>query len=151
MKPTKAERQERLLELIATQPVATQADLVAQLQADGLEITQATISRDIKELNIIKVTGADGKQRYVCMSKDMDQPGGRLMKVFAEAVISVHCAQNLLILHTLPGMAGAGASAIDSMELPEVLGSIAGDDTVFVATKDVASAESLRKRLKQFV
>ncbi len=151
MKPTKSQRQERLLALIASRPIATQSELVAHLRAEGLEITQATISRDIKELNIIKAAADNGKQRYVSMSHDSTLPKGRLMKVFSEAVVTLSQAQNLLILRTLPGMAGAAAAALDSLELPEVVGSVAGDDTIFIAAKDAQTAEALQMKLKQLI
>jgi transcriptional regulator of arginine metabolism len=147
MKISKSERQSRLLQLIREHDIGTQEDLVSGLNETGLEVTQATISRDIKELGIIKVTTGSGQQKYVPMERSGEVASGRLMKVFAEAVVQVDQAGNLVIIKSLPGMAQACASALDSMRLPEVAGSIAGDDTVFVAARTIEHAEALSKTL----
>ena len=149
MKPSKSERQARLLQIIRQKAIATQGELVKNLLAAGMEVTQATISRDIKELGIIKVTTASGEQKYLPMERSGEVASGRLMKVFAEAVIQVDVAVNLVIVKTLPGMAQAAAAALDSMHLPELAGSIAGDDTIFVATRSSSLAEQLGKLLSQ--
>lgn len=149
MKTSKSERQSRLLQLIREVDISTQEDLVSGLNHGGLEVTQATISRDIKELGIIKVTTGSGQQKYVPMERSGEVASGRLMKVFSEAVVQVDLAVNLVIIKSLPGMAQACASALDSMRLPEVAGSIAGDDTVFVAARTTEQAESLSRILSQ--
>jgi len=149
MKPSKSERQARLLLVIRERAISTQDDLVAGLNEAGMDVTQATISRDIKELGIIKVSTGSGIQKYVPMERSGEVASGRLMKVFAEAVTQVDAAMNLVIIKTLPGMAQAGASALDSMRLPEIVGSIAGDDTVFIATRTSDQAETLSKLLNQ--
>ncbi|NLB44098.1 MAG: arginine repressor [Clostridiaceae bacterium] len=147
MKPSKSERQARLLQVIRDQVITTQDELASSLNAAGMEVTQATISRDIKELGIIKVATASGVQKYVPMERSGEAASGRLMKVFAEAVVQIDVAMNLVIVKTLPGMAQAGASALDSMHLPEIAGSIAGDDTIFVATHAPEQAETLGRLL----
>lgn len=149
MKIAKSERQSKLLKLIREQDISTQEDLVIGLNLGGLDVTQATISRDIKELGIIKVAAGNGLQKYVPMERSGQVTSGRLMKVFAEAVIQVDLAVNLVIIKSLPGMAQACASALDSMRLPEVAGSIAGDDTVFIAARTIEQAESLSRSLNQ--
>ncbi|HBP38097.1 MAG TPA: arginine repressor [Clostridiales bacterium] len=151
MKTSKSERQSRLLQLIRERDIGIQEELVAGLNSAGLEVTQATISRDIKELGILKVTAGNGQQKYVPMERSGEVASGRLMKVFAEAVVHVNQAMNLVIIKSLPGMAQACASALDSMRLPEVAGSIAGDDTVFVATRNIGDAEALSRNLNQIV
>jgi transcriptional regulator of arginine metabolism len=149
MKPSKSERQARLLSIIREKVISTQDELAANLQAGGMDVTQATISRDIKELGIIKVTTATGTQKYVPMERSGEVASGRLMKVFAEAVTQIDVAMNLVIIKTLPGMAQAGASALDSMRLPELAGCIAGDDTIFAACRTVEQAERLGRMLSQ--
>jgi transcriptional regulator of arginine metabolism len=149
MRMSKSERQARLLQLIRESDISTQEELVVELNKIGLEVTQATISRDIKELGIIKVTSGHGLQRYVPMERSGEVASGRLMKVFSEAVIQVDLAVNLVIIKTLPGMAQACASALDSMRLPEVAGSIAGDDTVFVAARSAEQAAALSQTLSR--
>ncbi len=151
MKTSKSERQSRLLQLIREKDIATQEDLVAGLNSNGLEVTQATISRDIKELGIIKVMTGSGQQKYVPMERSGEVASGRLMKVFAEAVVGIDLAVNLVIIKSLPGMAQACASALDSMRLAEVAGSIAGDDTVFVAARSIEQAITLCSSLNDVV
>jgi transcriptional regulator of arginine metabolism len=147
MKPSKSERQARLLQLIQKKEIATQDELVSGLNAVDLDVTQATISRDIKELGIIKVTTASGTQKYVPMERSGEVASGRLMNIFAEAVVSIDYAMNLVVVKTLPGMAQAAASALDSMRIPEIMGSIAGDDTLFVAARSVDQAEQVGRLL----
>jgi transcriptional regulator of arginine metabolism len=147
MNMSKNERQARLLQLIREKEIGTQEELAAVLNAAGMDVTQATVSRDIKELGLIKVTTGSGQQRYVPMDRSGEVASGRLMKVFAEAVIQLDTAMNLVIIKSLPGMAQACASALDSMQLAGVAGCVAGDDTVFVATHSVEQAETLHRTL----
>lgn len=147
MKPSKSQRQSRILQIIRERSVETQEELVAVLRKTGMEVPQATISRDIKELGIIKVSTGEGKQKYVPMDRSGEVASGRLMKVFSEAVIMIEVAVNFVIVKTLPGMAQAAASALDSMHLTDMLGSLAGDDTVFIATGSTDKAINLRDKL----
>jgi len=147
----KNERQSRILSLIKELKVGTQDDLVSALRAQGFEVTQATVSRDIKELGIVKVTSGSGAQHYVPMERSGEIAAGRLMKVFSEAVISCENAGNMVVIKTLPGMAQASASALDSMRMLDVVGSIAGDDTVFIVTKKPAQAASLADSIRKIL
>lgn len=147
MKPNRNDRQTMILHLIKEYSIGTQEDLVARLNAAGMDVTQATVSRDIKALGVIKVSTGQGNQKYVAMERSGEGSSGRLMKVFAEAVLQIDTAMNLVIIKTLPGMAQAGASALDSMHLDEVIGSIAGDDTLFIATGSVMLSNSLADKL----
>lgn len=149
IKPSKNERQDRILELIMSESISTQTDLVDRMRAEGMNVTQATISRDIKELNIVKMLGNDGNQHYISMGRQPHQPADRLLKVFAEAVVSVKTAQNMLVVKTLPGMAPASASAIDSLSLHGVVGTLAGDDTIFIVAETTQVATDLSVRLDQ--
>lgn len=151
MKPDRNERQAKILQLIREQSIGTQEDLVACLHDTGMEVTQATVSRDIKALGVIKISTGQGHQKYIAMERSGEGSSGRLMKVFAEAVLQIDTAMNLVIVKTLPGMAQASASALDSMHLDEVIGSIAGDDTLFVATGSVRQSELLAEKLHQLV
>ncbi len=147
MKPSKSQRQSRILQIIRENSIETQEELVSVLQGTGMEVTQATISRDIKELGIIKVSTGEGRQKYVPMERSGEVASGRLMKVFTEAVIMIEVAVNFVIVKTLPGMAQAAASALDSMHLSDLLGSLAGDDTVFIATSSPDKALKMREKL----
>ena len=147
MRPSKNPRQSRILQIVRTRNIGTQEELVAALQEVGMDVTQATVSRDIKELGIIKVATANGDQKYVPMNRSGEGASGRLMKVFSEAVTSIDRATSFVVIKTLPGMAQAAASALDSMRLDDLIGSIAGDDTIFIATHTPEHAEEMRKTL----
>jgi transcriptional regulator of arginine metabolism len=151
MKISKADRQHQLLQLIREKEIGTQEELVSGLTDLGLDVTQATVSRDIKELGLIKVTIGGGQQKYVPMERSGEVASGRLMKVFAEAVVDVDVAMNLVIIKSLPGMAQACASALDSMQLAEVVGTIAGDDTVFIAARTIDQALALSQYLNRAI
>ncbi len=147
MKPSKSQRQSRILQIVRERSIETQEELVDVLRKTGMEVTQATISRDIKELGIIKVSTGEGRQKYVPMDRSGEVASGRLMKIFSEAVILIEVAVNFVIVKTLPGMAQAAASALDSMHLSDMLGSLAGDDTVFIATGSTEQAINMRDKL----
>lgn len=147
MRAGKHTRHSRILEIIERQPVGTQEELVQKLAEDGLKVTQATISRDIKELGVVKATHNDGTQRFTTLNRDYDEDNDRLLRVFVEAVASFDLAQNILVVHTLPGMASASASALDSMKLTAVAGTLAGDDTIFIACYSEVDAMRLQEHL----
>lgn len=137
-------RQNVILEIIAEQDIETQHQLLKALEARGVKSTQATLSRDIRDMRLIKEQGPGGNYRYVAAAKpESDDFDLRLKKIFRESVISYDIAQNLLIIKTLPGLAPAACSAIDSMEIRGLVGSLAGDDTAFLAMRDNESAHSL--------
>ena len=141
MKTAKNARQEMIIKLIKEHDISTQEELTAKVKAAGFEATQATCSRDIKELGIIKITMPDKTTKYAVLDRTGDVAPGRLLAVFANSLISVQSAMNMLVIKTLPGLADAACSTLDSMNIPHLIGSIAGDDTAFVAMKDNASAE----------
>lgn len=151
IRSSKAMRQDAILDLILRETIATQEELVSWLQKDGFEITQATVSRDIKEMKIIKVTLADGRQKYVSMSGDRERSHDRLIKVFTQAATEARAAGSLVVIHTLSGMAPAAASAIDAMRVPEIVGTIAGDDTIFIASVSEEAARLLVDRLSTLI
>ena len=135
-------RQSKILEIIAQQDIDTQNKLLEALLAAGVKSTQATVSRDIKELRLVKELTPDGGYRYTAgKGEDLSDFDLRLKKIFRESVKSCAVAQNLIVIKTLPGLADAACSTLDSMNIPHLIGSIAGDDTAFVAMKDNASAE----------
>lgn len=142
----KFQRQTKILELIEKEPLETQEELSARLREAGFDTTQATVSRDIKELRLIKVMTANGSYRYATAASEQD--GGiqtRVRRIFRESVTSVAVAQNMVVIKTLPGLANAAAYAIDAMRDPSVVGTLAGDDTVLCVIHDSASAESFRE------
>lgn len=137
------------MEIISTTNVETQEQLLQELQAAGFTSTQATISRDIKELRIVKELTSFGIYRYTTSSQDV--PGtfsDRLNTIFRECVTSYDYAQNLVVIHTLPGLASAAASAVDAMGMSVVLGTLAGDDTVVVIMRDTNAAAAFCGEIK---
>lgn len=137
MTAVKSQRQAKILEIISTINVETQEQLLQELEQAGFRSTQATISRDIKELRIVKELTTLGTYRYTTAAKEVPTSfSNRLNTIFRECVTRYDYAQNLVVIHTLPGLAGAAASAIDSMNLSVVVGTLAGDDTVMVVMRD---------------
>jgi len=133
----KSQRQAKILEIISTINVETQEQLLQELQHAGFHSTQATISRDIKELRIVKELTTLGTYRYTTVAKEVPSTfSNRLNTIFRECVTRYDYAQNLVVIHTLPGLAGAAASAIDAMNMSVVVGTLAGDDTVMVVMRD---------------
>ena len=137
----KSKRHEKILELIRDHDIETQEQLLQQLQESGFNTTQATISRDIKQLRIIKELGPGGTYRYSATAKPVEHAfSSKLNIIFSQCVTSVDYAQNIIVIHTLPGLANAAASALDTMSRSVVLGSIAGDDTVIIIMRDTNAA-----------
>ena len=147
MKPN---RQARILALIEEKNIETQEQLLAELESSGFSTTQATISRDIKELRIIKELGPNGTYRYTASAKQVE-PGftTKLNAIFRQCVIGYDHAQNIVVIKTMPGLANAACSAMDAMELDTLVGTIAGDDTAFILMRDNASAHSLCAEIKR--
>lgn len=148
----KSQRQAKILEIISTRNVETQEQLLAALQQEGFRGTQATISRDIKELRIVKELTSLGTYRYTTSSNEMSGSfSSRLNTIFRECVISYDYAQNILVIRTLPGLASAAGSAIDAMNLSTIVGSLAGDDTVIVIMRDTNAAATFCGEIKNLL
>lgn len=143
----KLRRQNKVLELISKYDVETQEMLADLLYKAGYEVTQATVSRDIRELKLTKVAMGNGKQKYVAIMRDTVSANDRLKRVFKEGVVSIDYAQNIIVVKTLVGMAMAVAAAIDAMNNDEIMGTIAGDDTIFCAVKSERIAMTIVQRL----
>ncbi|MTI65445.1 MAG: arginine repressor [Firmicutes bacterium] len=126
-------RQGKILDLIEEHEVETQEELAKLLKDNGIDVTQATVSRDIKELRLVKVLAKSGKYKYAAMGQNPDGITDRLVNIFKNSIISMSEAGHILVISTLPGAAQISASAIDSLNLEEIVGTIAGDDTIFVA------------------
>lgn len=137
----KSKRQAKILEIISTTNVETQEQLLQELEEAGFRSTQATISRDIKELRIVKELTTLGTYRYTTSAKEVPSTfSSRLNTIFRECVTRYDYAQNIVVIHTLPGLASAAGSAIDAMNMSVVVGCLAGDDTVIVVMRDNNSA-----------
>ncbi len=131
----KQSRQSTILEIIENHAVETQDQLSEILRSMGVEVTQATISRDIKELKLVKVQGEDGSYKYAVAGKGQLGKLDVFKRVFRETVVSVEQAASLVVVRTMTGTANAAAEAIDELDMPEVAGSLAGDNTIFIAVK----------------
>lgn len=132
----KTKRHAKILEIIRNQNIETQEDLSNELNKAGYRVTQATISRDIRELKLSKVPVAGGKQKYAVLDNMMNNMSDKFVRVFKEGFISVDRANNMVIIKTVSGMAMAVGAALDDMEFENVLGTIAGDDTIFAVLRE---------------
>ena len=143
----KNQRQAKILEIIAERDIETQEELLTALQACGFNCTQATISRDIKELRIVKELDARGTYRYSAARSDTGATfSAKLNTIFRECVTGFDSAQNMVVIKTLPGLGQAAAMAIDAMRAVDVVGTLGGDDTVFVVMRDTESAERFSRQ-----
>ena len=144
----KVKRQSKIHELIRENDIETQEMLADLLNKAGFNVTQATVSRDIRELKLTKATMQSGKQKYVATAKESSFVTERLNRVFRDGIVSIDYAQNIVVIKTLVGMAMAVAAALDSMENSEIMGTIAGDDTIFCVVKNESKAVKLTENLK---
>ena len=148
----KKDRQGAILRIIETTDIETQNQLIEELAAVGIESTQATVSRDVKDLHLIKELTVRGYYRYIAGSKpDAQGHAFRLKAIFKESVTSYANAQNIVVIKTLPGLAPAACSAIDGMGIKSIVGSIAGDDTAFLAMCDAEAAERFCKEIEDML
>ena len=139
----KNDRQSMILEIISQENIETQEQLLSRLQARGITSTQATISRDIKELHLIKELTGYGTYKYAVSGRKTSMNiAGRLRTIFKEGVTSFDRAQNIVVLKTMPGLASAACAAIDGMEISDLVGSLAGDDTAILIMRDSEKAEA---------
>ncbi|WP_293729063.1 arginine repressor [uncultured Phascolarctobacterium sp.] len=147
----KMTRHAKIKEIIDNNKIETQEDLAAALRSEGIDVTQATVSRDIKELMLVKVPDANGHYHYA-YPKDhgMLLTVERLERTFHDSIVSIRSSDCMVVIRTMPGTAQAVAFALDYMKWPEILGTIAGDDTVFVALENKEGVLSLLKRLKEY-
>src|SRR6056297_3776683 len=145
-------RQTKILELIKEKEIETQEDLAEELKKAGIKVTQATISRDIKELRLIKVTSKSGKYKYGTIQESQNSISDRLVRIFKNSIITIEISGNLIIIKTIPGAAQICGSAIDSLQFGSIIGSIAGDDTVFIAVRDgEEEIEELKSQLYNLI
>lgn len=146
----KTKRQDRILNLISEHVIETQDELIAKLTAEGYSVTQATISRDIRELRISKILGESGKYHYVSPEPTNEAVKKDLRNTYMASVISVACGRNIVVVKTHPGLAQAVAAGIDGMHIPELLGCVAGDDTIFAVAHDDETARQIAARLSSY-
>ena len=147
----KLERQSKILELIVKNEIGTQEELTARLEEAGFVATQATVSRDIREMKLTKVADGTGKLRYVSFRTTEEDMNEKYIRIFLDGFVSMDNAQNMLVIKTVSGMAMAVAAALDHMDFPEIVGSIAGDDTVMCAIRSIDDTVLLMGKLKKII
>ena len=148
----KSERQAEILKIIQAGDIETQEQLLLELEEHGFRATQATISRDIKELRLVKELTSRGGYRYaVSEQRSAGTTDARLRNILREGVISVDYAQNIVVIRAMVGTASAVLAALDSMEIPQMLGSLAGDDTGILIMRDTAAAEEFSREVHQLL
>ncbi len=147
----KYNRHAKILEIIDNNVIETQEELADKLKEQGMDVTQATVSRDIKDLRLIKVMSSDGKYRYATFTQSENQVSNRLTTILTEAYVSSDYANNIVVVKTLAGMAQAAASAIDSLKWQEILGSIAGDDTLIIVCRAEKIAEEIVDKFNKMI
>ena len=147
----KAKRQALIREIVETQSIQTQEELADALRQHGMAVTQATVSRDIKELHLLKVMAENGGYRYATMDKSEQGTNDRLIHMLADSVLDMQCANNLIVIHTLAGSAHVAGEAVDSLKWPEVLGTIAGDNTILVVVRSNEEVDAVLRRFRGII
>ncbi len=145
----KNSRHERIIELISKEDIETQEELALRLIESGFKVTQATVSRDIKQLGLTKVKAKSGRQKYVEGSTFFANNQKKIGRMLSEGVLDIDSASKILVIKTMSGMAMAVATSIDAMRIPNLVGCIAGDDTVFCAIKDEESFDTVKEILME--
>ncbi len=147
----KKNRHGKIIELIESFDIETQDELAEKLRESGFQVTQATVSRDIRALKLSKVPTGDGKQKYVVLKQDDSYLGDKYIRVLKDGFISMDMAQNILVIKTVAGMAMAVAAAVDAMKMREMVGSIAGDDTIMMAVRTVEDTRIVMDKIHKMM
>ena len=147
----KARRQALIREIVGEQSIQTQEELAEALREHGMVVTQATVSRDIKEMHLLKVLSEDGSYRYATMEKGNQGMNDRLIRMLADSVVEINSVNNLIVIRTLPGSAHVAAEAVDSLKWPELLGTIAGDNTILVIVRSNDEVDTIVRRFRSIV
>lgn len=145
----KTNRQEEILQIIREFEIETQEDLANMLRLRGYKVTQATVSRDIKELQLIKVAGQTNAYRYALPGRRGSAVSERMIRILSDSTVSIQYAGQMVVVKTLSGSANVACEAIDSMEWPEIMGSIAGDNTIFLAMRNEADAAEVAEKIRK--
>ncbi|WP_316607407.1 arginine repressor [uncultured Ruminococcus sp.] len=147
----KTTRHNKILELINKYPITTQEELIDYLRADGYDVTQSTVSRDIKQLRLTKTLLADGKYRYQASPSAEKGAKNNFHTIFSSSVISVETAMNIVVVKTFSGMAQAACAALDMMSFDVIVGTLAGDDTIMVVCKDIEAAQKCTEDFNRYL
>ncbi|MDT8716572.1 arginine repressor [Clostridium sp. 19966] len=144
-------RHAKIIEIINSKEIETQEELAEELKKCGMDVTQATVSRDIKELKLIKVLSNSGKYKYVAITPEQNFLSNKLVAIFSHTVLYVENVENMVVLKTISGSASAAGEAIDSLGFDEIAGTIAGDNTLFILVRTKEKAQELVKKIKKLL
>ncbi|MBR3602200.1 MAG: arginine repressor [Lachnospiraceae bacterium] len=147
----KSNRHQKIVELVDKYEIETQEELADRLRKEGFQVTQATVSRDIRALKLSKVSCGKGRQKYVVLKQEETHLSAKYIRVLKDGFVSMDKAQNILVIKTVSGMAMAVAAAIDAMEMEEVVGSIAGDDTIMAALRTNEDTQSVMNKIAEML
>ena len=147
----KLARHAKILEIINSQDIETQEELAEELKKSGMNVTQATVSRDIKELKLIKVLSETGKYKYATITHTESFMSNKLVNIFTQTVINVETIENFVVVRTISGSASAAAEAIDSLNFDGIAGTLAGDNTIFVLARTQEKAQAISQKMKKMI
>ena len=147
----KGNRHQKIIELVDNCEIETQEELADRLREEGFQVTQATVSRDIRALKLSKVSCGNGRQKYVAMKQDDTHLSAKYIRVLKDGFVSMDKAQNILVIKTVSGMAMAVAAAVDAMEMEEIVGSIAGDDTIMAAVRTTEETNVVMEKISDML
>ena len=148
----KNKRHMRIMELIAREPIYTQEELAQRLKDSGEDVTQATVSRDIKEMKLVKVANETGRSRYAMVGESAaGSLSARMIRVFSDTVVSIEHSANIIMVRTLSGSANAAGEAVDTLHWPQILGTIAGDNAIMVVVREGCNAQEVADRLRSLI
>lgn len=147
----KQNRHQKIAELVSSHEIETQEELAEKLKEAGFSVTQATISRDIRQMNLSKIPAGNGRQKYVILKQENSFLPDKYIRVLRDGFVSMDMAQNILVMRTVSGMAMAVAAALDAIDFKEVVGCIAGDDTIMVAVRSVEDTKILMGKIRELI
>lgn len=147
----KGNRHQKIIELVDNYEIETQEELADRLRDEGFQVTQATVSRDIRALKLSKVSCGNGRQKYVAMKQDDTHLNAKYIRVLKDGFVSMDKAQNILVIKTVSGMAMAVAAAVDALEMEEIVGSIAGDDTIMAAVRTIEDTQVVMDKITEMM
>ncbi|GFP76693.1 arginine repressor [Clostridium sp. YIM B02505] len=147
----KSKRHTKILEIINNRSIETQEELADTLKNEGFDVTQATVSRDIKTLKLIKVLGSDGKYKYASINNSTNDMSDKMANIFSNTVLHVENVDKMVVVKTLSGSASAAAEAIDTLHFSDIAGTIAGDNTIFILVRTIDKAEELVSKMRRML
>jgi len=147
----KSERQTRILELVSHKDIETQEELTQILKDEGFKVTQATVSRDLRELKLSKELTSRGTYRYATVTHRSHTGSVKINNAMVDSIIKVNYSMNNIVIKTYPGLAGAVAAAVDALNISSVLGCVAGDDTIIIVTESTAASEEISEKIKELM